>query len=356
MEKEFTPVSAVGEFGLIDRLKKIVDIPVDDAHLRDNLRKGISDDTAVYLPSPGKTQLVTTDILAEGVHFDLTYTSLKHLGWKTMVASLSDIAAMGGTPRYATIGISIPSKISVEMLDELYAGIAYASRKYSFLVVGGDTTTSFTNMWLVSTIIGEAEESQVIYRSGARPGDYLCVSGHLGASLAGLKILQREKKRFNESGGKKQFKPDFESYASALEKHLMPKPRFDIAKLITENVKAHAMIDISDGLASEVHHICSASNVGAIVFEHNIPVDAITQRIAGELSESPTAYALYGGDEYELLFTISDNEYQKLGLLTNDVTIVGRIVKPEQGIVLTRENGESEPLTPGGWNHFKASS
>lgn len=355
MENTFTPIATVGEFGLIDRLKKIVDFPVDDATLRDNLRRGISDDTAAYLPTSGKIQLVTTDILTEGVHFDLTYTSMKHLGWKTMVASLSDIAAMGGTPRYATIGISLPNKISVEMAEELYEGMAYACRKYSFLIVGGDTTTSFTNMWLVATIIGEADESRILYRSGAKPGDYLCVTGHLGGSLAGLKILQREKKRFTESGHQPAFKPEFEMYAGALEKHLMPKPRFDISRLLVEKVKTHALIDISDGLASEVHHICHESNVGATVFEHNIPVDAVTQRIAEEFSESAANYALYGGDEFELLFTLSDREYATLEQLTNDISVIGRIVKPEEGIHLLRENGESEPLTPGGWNHFTTS-
>lgn len=356
MENTFTPISNVGEFGLIERLRKIVNIPVEDATVADNLRKGISDDTATYVPTPGKLQLVTTDILAEGIHFDLTYTSLRHLGWKTMVASLSDIAAMGGTPRYATIGISIPKKISLEMMDELYEGIAYASRMYSCLVIGGDTTTSFTNLWIVSTIIGEADESHVLYRNGAKPGDYLCVSGHLGASLAGLKILQREKKRFMETGNRGTFKPDFEIYASALEKHLMPKPRFDISKLLTTNVMTHALIDISDGLASEVHHICKESNTGAIVYEHNIPVDAVTQRIAKEFLESPTDYALYGGDEYELLFTITEDEFQKLEHFTHDVTIIGRIMTKEQGIVLTRESGETDHLVPGGWNHFASSS
>ncbi len=356
MENTFTPISTIGEFGLIDRLKKLITIPLDDATVAENLRKGISDDTASYLPTPGKIQLITTDILAEGVHFDLTYTSLRHLGWKTIVASLSDIAAMGGTPRYATIGISIPKKISVEMMDELYEGIAHACRKYSCLVIGGDTTTSFTNMWLVATVIGEADESRVLYRNGAKPGDYLCVSGHLGASLAGLKILQREKKRFLESGGNDTFKPDFEIYTSALEKHLMPKPRFDISRLLANYVKTHALIDISDGLASEIHHICQESNTGANVYEHNIPVDGITQRIANEFSESPTDYALYGGDEYELLFTLPDEEFQQLERMTKDVSIIGRIVKKDQGIVLIHENGESEPLNPGGWNHFASSS
>jgi thiamine-monophosphate kinase len=355
MENVFTPIATIGEFGLIERLKKIVDFPVDDVTIRNNLRRGISDDTASYLPTPGKIQLLTTDILAEGVHFDLTYTSMRHLGWKTMVASLSDIAAMGGTPRYATIGISIPNKLSLEMIDELYEGIASACKKYSCLIVGGDTTTSLTNMWLVATIIGEADESRVLYRSGARPGDYLCVTGHLGASLAGLKVLQREKKRFTESGQKPTFKPEFEDYALALEKHLMPKPRFDISRLLAEEVRTHALIDISDGLASELHHICRESNVGASLYEHSLPVDSITQRVAGEFFESPTDYALYSGDEYELLFTIGNEEYQKLEHFTNDISIIGKILKPEEGIHIVRENGQAEPLTTGGWNHFNIS-
>ncbi len=314
---------------------------------------GISDDAAVYRPTPGKVQLLTTDALVEGVHFDLTFTSFRHLGWKAMAASFSDIAAMGGLPRYALMTLSLPKKISVGMVEELYAGAAMACKKYSCLLVGGDTTSSVANMTLAVTMVGEAEEEKVRYRSGAIPGQYLCVTGHLGASLAGLKVLQREKQRYVESGKQDDFRPDLEPYAVALGKHLMPEPRLDIAHLLTSRVRIGALIDISDGLASEVHHICVSSHVGAEVYEHNVPVHAATQKIAQELSESPVDYALYGGEDYELLFTIGDDEYRTLESLTDDVTIVGRVTEEAKGIELVREQGEHEALRPGGWDHFR---
>jgi thiamine-monophosphate kinase len=347
-----TDISTIGEFGLIDRIRSIVDIRTDDASLHGRLLKGISDDAAVFRPSPGKVQLFTTDALVEGVHFDLTFTSMKHLGWKTIVANISDIAAMGGIPRYATIVISVPKKISVEMVEEFYRGAAAACKQYSCLIVGGDTTTSMANMAISCALIGEAEEAHIRYRSGAIPGEYLCVSGHLGGSLAGLKILTHEKQRFEQSPDPSAFKANLESYTQALERHLMPRPRLDISKLLTERVKCGALIDISDGLASEVHHICKQSNVGASISEHNIPIEFSTQKIAEELSDPPMKYALFGGEEYELLFTISTSDFEKLETLTNDVTIIGRITEPEKGTVIVREDGTEEPLPAGGWNHF----
>jgi thiamine-monophosphate kinase len=220
-------------------------------------------------------------------------------------------------------------------------------------VVGGDTTTTHANMVISVTLAGEADEHRVRLRSGAKAGDYLCVSGYLGASLAGLKILQREKDRFLKSENRQAFTPDLKPYARAIEKHLMPAPRFDVARILTGQVDAHAMIDISDGLASEVHHLCDAGGVGAEVFEHNIPVDAITQQIAGEFAEPPAQYALYGGEDYELLFTLGEEEHARLERLTSDVTIIGRITERERGRELVRENGEREPLKFLGWDHFR---
>ncbi len=353
MEQPHTHLSAVGEFGLIDRVSKLINIRVDDATVNDNLIKGLADDAAVYRPTDGKVQLLTTDVFVEGVHFDLTFTSFKHLGWKTIAANLSDIAAMGGTPRYLTVALSIPSKISVEMVEEFYGGAVYACKKYSCLIVGGDTTTSLANMMVTVSLIGEAEGQHVIYRRGAKAGDYLCVTGHFGGSLAGLKILQREKERFALSTEPGKFRPNLELYKQAIEKHLMPKPRLDISNILVNNISVHAMIDVSDGLASEVHHLCAESDVGAVIHEHNVPVEPVTQRIAGEFSESPVTYALFGGEEYELLFAISEGEYGKLERLTNDVTIVGRVTEKNKGIVVVRENGEHEPLPFGGWDHFK---
>jgi thiamine-monophosphate kinase len=349
-----TEIAALGEFGLIDRIKAIAEFRLEDESVRANLLRGISDDAAVYRPTPGKVQLLATDAFVEGVHFDLTFTSLHHLGWKVIAANLSDIAAMGGTPRYATVALTVPKKISVEMVEELYEGIAYACKKHNCLLVGGDTTTTHANMSIAVTVTGEADEGRVVYRSGAQPGDYLCVTGHLGGSVAGLKILLREKERYLAEAQTGAFTPNLEPYKDALGKHLMPTPRLDLVEILTGKVRVNAMIDISDGLASEVHHICTASGTGAAVYEHNLPVEHQTARIAEELGEPVLDYALFGGEEYELLFSISEDQYKKLELLTADVTIIGRVLEREQGIELIREQGEHAGLPFGGWDHFRA--
>jgi thiamine-monophosphate kinase len=347
MSAPLPDIARLGEFGIVRRIRDQLDAPVPRAELL----ASIGDDAAVYRTTPGTIQLLTTDALVEGIHFDLTFTSLKHLGWKSIVASVSDIAAMGGSPRYATVALSLPNKITVAMIDDLTAGMRLACKEYGCAIVGGDTTASLGNTTIVVTLTGEAEERLVRYRSGAKNGDYLCVTGHLGASMAGLKVLQREKRRFLEQHDAGSFRPSLGEYAAAIERHLMPKARLDLAGIIAAS--AHAMIDISDGLASEVHHICSSSGVGAQVYEHSLPVDAVTQKIAGEFSEQPTDYALYGGEEYELLFTVADTDWEKLEEQTNDVTVIGRIKAAEAGIELIREQGEHEPLLPGGWDHFR---
>ncbi len=346
-----TQISNIGEFGLIEKIKEIVSISLEDSELEQNLIKGISDDTAVYKTSPDKLQLLTTDAMVEGVHFDLTFTSMQHLGWKSIVANISDIAAMGGVPRYAVITLCLTQKISVEMVEDFYRGVVHACKKYSCYVVGGDTTASMGNTLISISLTGEVDPQKIVYRNGARVGDLICVTGHLGGSHAGLKILLKEKNKYlNDS---KNFTPNIDSYKPVLEKYLMPKPRLDISKILTQNIKVNSMIDISDGLASEVHHLCKNSGVGAEVWEHNIPVDSNTQRVAAEFSENIIDYALYGGEEYELLFTLTDSEYEKLEYLTADVTILGRIVEQEKGINLICENGERQVLGAYGWNHFK---
>jgi thiamine-monophosphate kinase len=350
MSANTSEIYEIGEFGLIDHIRSIVEFQPDETALRSNLIKGISDDAAVYRPSPGKAQLFTTDAFVEGIHFDLTFVSCKHLGWKTIVANVSDIVAMNGLPRYATVTISLPRKVTTGMVEDLFKGAASACKVCSCLIVGGDTTASPYGMTISVAMTGEADEEKIRFRDGARPGDYVCVTGHLGASLAGLKILHREKSRF-EKTDPTVFIPHLEPYKMALEKHLMPQPRLDFVRIFTEEINIGALIDISDGLASEVHHICKSSNVGASIYEHNIPVEAVTQRIAEEFAEKPTDYALYGGEEYELLFTISDAEYEKLSAITGDVTIIGRIT--EKDITLVREGGEQMPLPFSGYDHFR---
>jgi len=345
-------LSSVGEFGLIERIRRIVDPVAAAADTSGDLLLGISDDAAVYRPAPGKLQLLTTDMFIEGVHFDLTFMSMKHLGWKVMTAGLSDIAAMGALPRFATVGISLPGKLTPGHVEEFYTGVAASMKEYRYAVAGGDTTASAGNMAVTVSFTGEADEKDVRFRRGAVPGDYVCVTGHLGASVAALRILQREKKRYLEAESRDEFRPELEPYAPALEKHLMPRPRLDFVKTARDGVRINSMIDISDGLASEVHHLCRESGAGARIFEHNLPVEGITQRIAAELGESPTTYALFGGEEYELLFTLSEGEFEKLQRLTGDVTVVGRILEKHEGITYEREDGTATPLVPLGWDHF----
>lgn len=350
MNESFTDISQVGEFGLIARLNEILQ-PYRDSLIV----KGIGDDAAVYIPAEGKVQVVTTDALIEGIHFDLTYVSMRNLGWKSMVVNLSDLCAMLATPRYALITVAIPRKISVEMMENLYLGIKSACNEFNFALIGGDTTTTFGNMAISVTMIGEADKDIIPYRSGAKIGDYICVTGTLGLSYAGLKILLREKKKFLESEDKQNFKPNFEPFLKAIEKHLKPVPRFDIAnKLKDLKVKVNSMIDISDGLSSDLLHICRQSNVGAEIYETSLPVDELVKKIAkDEFNEDYLPYVLNGGEDYELLFTVSESELKKLDPLYSDVKVIGRILDREQGIRLIREDKSEVDLEAGGWDHFK---
>ena len=347
-----TPISHVGEVGLIERLRQVVELPSDDSLLQKNLLKGISDDTAVYLPTEGYAQLITTDAFVEGIHFDLTYTSPIHLGWKALAANLSDIASMGGFPRYAVISLALPNKITVEFVEELYKGILAACKQYTCLLVGGDTVASSANMFLSITLVGEAPKDAVVYRSGAQVGDVICVTGSLGASQAGLKVLQREKSRFTAAQQSEQFQPNLKPYTDVLEKHLMPKPRLDITPLLIKEGSLHAMIDISDGLAPEIHRICKESNTGAVIEELLIPILETAKLVAAEFSENPVDYALFGGEDYELLFTLSEEKFKHLQSLTNEITFVGHIVPKIEGILLKKKTGETVELPFGGWDHF----
>lgn len=350
MNESFTEISQIGEFGLIARLNEIIQ-PYRDSFII----KGIGDDAAVYIPTEGKVQVVTTDALIEGIHFDLTFVSLRNLGWKAMVVNLSDLAAMLAIPRYALITIAIPRKISVEMMENLYLGIKSACNEFNFSLIGGDTTTTFGNMAISVTMIGEANKDEIPYRSGAKVGDYICVTGTLGLSYAGLKILLREKKKFMEAEDKQNFKPNFEPFLKAIEKHLKPIPRLDVAsKLKDLKVKVNSMIDISDGLSSDLRHICRQSNVGAEIYETSLPVDDLVKKIAkDEFNEDYLMYVLHGGEDYELLFTVSENELKKLNELYNEVKVIGRILDREQGIKLIKEDKSEVDIETGGWDHFK---
>jgi thiamine-monophosphate kinase len=353
MKSKQTPISAIGEFGLIERLKKKCDSVTVSEKLSKQIVIGISDDTAVIRPSEGMLQLSTSDLMIEGIHFDLTYTSMRHLGWKLMVANLSDIAAMGGVPVHAIITVAFPAKISVEMVDDFYDGIVQAAQTYTCAIVGGDTNTTLGNSMVSATITGEVAERNLKRRSNALPGDLICVSGRLGLSHAGLKILLHEKQRFLEEPDTGSFTPQLEDYTTAVSKHLAPKARFDISTVVAQKEWVHAMIDISDGLASDLRHICNQSGTGARLWENQLKVDPIAAKIAGLFNESVIEYILFGGEEYELLFTIHPDRRDELIRLVPDCTVIGEVTDDAGKIEFVRTDGSTQTLGDGGYDHFR---
>ncbi len=353
-----TPISSVGEFGLIGKIRAIVDQspPEGEAYSAgEGCLIGIGDDAALFRPRPARSILLTTDVAVEGVHFDLTYTSLRHLGWKAMVANLSDIAAMGGEPQYAVVTIALPAKITVEMVEDLYIGACQACREYGCRIVGGDTSTSLGNM-MISVARGGDVAGKPFRRADAQVGDLLCVSGYVGSAHAGLKILQREKQRFLESKGENDFHPNLEPYKDVIERHLMPRPRFDLARAL-RRAGVHAVIDVSDGISSDARRIAESSHVGIEIVEEDLPIHPVAREVAAEFGDSAVDYALFGGEDYELLFTISSEAFQTLqaretiGALPG-VSVIGRIVDAEEGLTLVNRTGGRRMLPAGGWDHF----
>lgn len=335
-----TPISTLGEFGLIRHL-------TENIKLENSASKyGVGDDCAV-LEYPNKQVLVTTDLLMEGVHFDLTYVPLKHLGYKAVMVNLSDIYAMNGTPRQITVSLAISKRFGVEDLEDLYAGIRLACETHHVDVVGGDTTSSLTGLAISITAIGDAPKENVTYRNGARETDLICVSGNLGAAYMGLQLLEREKSVF--MGENANVQPDFSGKEYLLERQLKPEARGDIVRTLAEaNIKPTSMIDISDGLSSELMHICKQSGTGCRVYEEHIPLDYQTAVMAEELNMNVSTCALNGGEDYELLFTVSLADYDKVSKL-KDIRLIGHITKPELGCMLiTRDGGEME-LKAQGW-------
>jgi thiamine-monophosphate kinase len=353
MNQKHTSINSVGEFGLIERIRKIcASVPLPP-EIGEKIVLGIDDDTAVVRPSEHLLQLVTSDIMVEGVHFDLTYTSMEHLGWKLLVVNLSDIAAMGGIPLHAVITVALPAKISVEMVEAMYGGIAKAAETYRCAIVGGDTNTSLGNMTVAATVTGEVSESWLKLRSGAQPGDRICVSGDLGLSHAGLKILLREKERYLSSPGKDEFKPNLTPYTVAVTKHLAPRARFDVAQKIAGREWVHAMIDISDGLASDLRHICVRSRTGAHLDIDKLRIPEQVGTIAAELGEEPMDFVLYGGEEYELLFTVHPDAVGDIEQVAPEVSVIGTVTADAGKIELVRNNEPVKILTGGGYDHFR---
>ena len=340
-----TELTALGEFGLINHLTEHVEIYNPDSSL-----KGIGDDAAVIRYDNSKSTLVSTDMLVEGVHFDLTYAPLKHLGYKAITVNLSDICAMNGTPKQVTVSIAASNRFSVEALEELYAGMLYACKKYKVDLVGGDTTSSTSGLIISVTAIGEAKPEDIVYRNGAKEKDLICVTGDLGGAYMGLQILEREKFVFKDNP---QLQPDLEGNDYILERQLKPEARLDIIGLFKNlGIRPSSMIDVSDGLASELMHLCTQSGVGCELYEDKIPLDPQTFDRAREFGLDPTVCALSGGEDYELLFTVPMSDYDKIKNIP-DFTIIGHITPKSSGLNLIAKAGTSHPITAQGWNSFK---
>lgn len=326
-------------------------------HLTKNIRlknastlKGVGDDAAV-LSYEGKKLLVSTDMMIQDIHFDLTYTPLKHLGYKAVASNVSDICAMNGTPRQIVVSLALSNHFSVEGTEELYAGIYLACEHYGLDLVGGDTTSSRTGMCISITVIGEAEEQEIVYRNTAKENQLVCVSGNLGAAYMGLQLLEREKTVF--SGNPEAAQPDFSGYEYILERQLKPEARVDIIRQLREKeIHPTAMIDISDGLASEMLHICKDSGIGCNLYEEKIPIDYQTFKMAEELNMNATVCALSGGEDYELLFTAPLEAYDTL-LTLESVSIIGHTCKVDEGCNLITRDGNSFELQAQGWTNFK---
>lgn len=343
MTRTETEIASLGEFGLIDHLTK-------DAKIKNTSTiKGVGDDAAV-LRYADKETLVTTDLLLEGIHFDLTYCPLKHLGYKAAVVNFSDIYAMNGTPRQITVSIGVSKRFMVEHIEELYAGIKLACEIYGVDMVGGDTSASVTGLIISITCMGEAEKGEVVYRSGARDTDLICVSGDLGAAYMGLQLLERERTVSKQDG--EDFRPAFEGKEYILERQLKPEARRDVVEeLRSIGVRPTAMMDVSDGLSSELLHICKASNVGCRIYEERIPIDYQTACMAEEFGMNLVTAALNGGEDYELLFTVPLVDHEKVAAMKT-AKIIGRITRPELGACMESRDGNELPIRAQGWNAF----
>lgn len=344
MSEKQTEISTLGEFGLIDRLTR--DIPIHN----ESTLKAVGDDAAV-LSFPDTRVLVTTDLLLEGVHFDLTYVPLKHLGYKSVAVNLSDIYAMNGTPRQITVSLGISRRFTVEHIEELYAGMRLACQNYGVDIVGGDTTSSRQGLVISITAIGDAPDDRIVYRDRAKDTDLICVSGDLGAAYMGLQLLEREKVA---SAGQKDFVPDFSGKEYLVERQLKPEPRRDIIEILrSKDITPTAMMDISDGLSSELMHICKGSNTGCRIYEDRIPIDYQTALMAQELNMNLVTAALNGGEDYELLFTVPLTDHDKVSSIEG-VHVIGHITRPELGCKMVTRDGESEiDLQAQGWNPLK---
>lgn len=338
-----TEIATLGEFGLIKHLTKDIEIQNEET------RYGIGDDAAVLEIKEQQT-LVTTDLLMEGVHFDLVYTPLKHLGYKSAIVNFSDIYAMNGTPKQITVSLAVSKRFCIEDLEQFYDGLKLACQLHHVDIVGGDSTSSVTGLAISITCIGVADKDRIVYRNGAKETDLICVSGDLGAAYMGLQLLEREKAVFN---GEAEVNPDFTGKEYLLERQLKPEARKDIIEaLAKEGILPTAMMDISDGLSSELMHICTQSNTGCRIYEERLPIDYQTAVMAEELNMNVSTCALNGGEDYELLFTVPLTLHDKVSAIKG-VKVIGHITKPELGCGLITRDGQEFELKAQGWNPLK---
>jgi thiamine-monophosphate kinase len=338
-----TEIASLGEFGLIEHLTKNIDLQNASTIV------GVGDDAAVIDPL-GKQIVVTTDLLIESVHFDLVYTPLKHLGYKCVVVNVSDVYAMNASPTQITLSLAISNRFSVEALEDFYEGVYAACDKYGVDLVGGDTTSSQKGFIISVTALGEVLQDKFVKRSTAKKGDLLCVSGDLGAAYIGLALLEREKKIFIESP---QVQPDLEGEKYVIGRLLKPEARKDIIEFFEKSaVTPSSMIDVSDGLSSEILHICKQSELGCVLYEEKIPIHNDTKNAAYKFELDPTACALSGGEDYELLFTVPQSEYDKL-VLNEQISVIGYMTEPEKGKKIITKGGNTFDITAQGWNAFK---
>jgi len=343
MSEERTEISSLGEFGLIEFLTRNIEIQQASTVL------GVGDDAAV-IDHFGKQTVISTDMLVEGIHFDLAYTPLKHLGYKSVVVNLSDIYAMNATPTHITVSIAFSNRFSVEALNEFYDGVYTACEKYGVDLIGGDTSSSQKGFVISVTALGEVTPDQFVKRSTAQKGDLLCVSGDLGAAYLGLTLLEREKRIYQENP---QLQPDLEDQTYIIGRQLKPEARKDIIEYLEEQgVKPTAMMDISDGLSSEALHICKQSNLGCVLYEEKIPIEDQTKQQALKFGLDPTACALSGGEDYELLFTIKQEDYDKL-VLSEQISVIGYMTDISEGAHIITKGGNKFKLVAQGWNAFE---
>jgi thiamine-monophosphate kinase len=347
-----TEISTLGEFGLIKRLTQNIELQNPETI------KGVGDDCAVLKYSDDKDILVTTDLLMEGVHFDLTYITLQHLGWKSAMVNISDIFAMNGTPRQMTVSLALSKRFSVEDVEQFYTGLRAACDKWGVDIVGGDTTSSYTGLAISITCIGEARHDDIVYRNGAKETDLICVSGDLGAAYMGLQLLEREKAVYYQmvAEAKKKgkeapdFQPDFSGKEYLLQRQLKTEARGDIIQRLRDaGIRPTSMMDISDGLSSELRHICKQSGVGCRIFEKQLPIDYQTAVMAEELNMNVTTCALNGGEDYELLFTVPIGDHERIQQM-EDVHLIGHITNASLGHVLVTRDDQEFELKAQGWN------